>query len=178
MEAKYPQKRGRKRKRPVLAKDSDDPSVKRLVKEWIDISLNPPRFAVSYPKDTNIKEWSASVGGPEGSPYAGGIFHFSILFPSDYPFYPPKITFLTRIYHCNISSSGTVNLTTLDSEWTPTNTIRGLLESVVQLLKDPNPHDPLWPDVAQKYLHHRQLHDHLAREWTRKYATGMLGIGT
>ncbi|VDP85023.1 unnamed protein product [Schistosoma mattheei] len=45
-----------------------------------------------------------------------------------------------------------------------------LLLSICSLLTDPNPDDPLCPDVARQYKTDRKKYDELARVWTQKYA--------
>jgi len=45
-----------------------------------------------------------------------------------------------------------------------------VLLSILSLLTDPNPDDPLWPEVADEYKNHRLVYDMKAREWTEKYA--------
>merc|ERR1712146_729740 len=119
----------------------------------------------------NVYEWTSSIVGPADSPYAGGIFFLDITFPVDYPFKPPKVVFKTRIYHCNVSSSGQICLDILKDQWSPALTISKVLLSISSLLTDANPNDPLVSSIAQVYLKDRKAHDKTASEWTRRYAT-------
>jgi ubiquitin-protein ligase len=43
--------------------------------------------------------WFSTIDGEEKTPYAGGWFHLKIQIPSDFPFRPPRINFITKIYH-------------------------------------------------------------------------------
>ena len=108
--------------------------------------------------------------GPEESPYNGGVFFLDIHFPADYPFKPPKVSFTTRIYHCNINSNGGICLDILKDQWSPALTISKVLLSVCSLLTDPNPDDPLVPEIAQLLKNNVTQHNATAREWTAKYA--------
>lgn len=114
--------------------------------------------------------WQATIMGPEESPYSGGVFFLDIHFPADYPFKPPKVHFTTRIYHCNINSNGGICLDILKDQWSPALTISKVLLSICSLLTDPNPDDPLVPDIAQLLKTDKARHDSTAREWTSKYA--------
>ncbi|KAG1173844.1 hypothetical protein G6F70_005513 [Rhizopus microsporus] len=139
-------------------------------KELAEISLDPPSNCSAGPKGDNLYEWVSTIAGPADSPYAGGIFFLDVHFPQDYPFKPPKVTFRTRIYHCNINSQGAICLDILKDNWSPALTISKVLLSICSLLTDANPHDPLVGSIAHEYLHNREEHDSTAREWTRRYA--------
>ena len=49
-------------------------------------------------------ELIGTIIGPEGTAYEGGIFNIEIKIPAQYPFEPPKMKFITKIWHPNISS--------------------------------------------------------------------------
>ncbi|KAL7675774.1 hypothetical protein ACOME3_002038 [Neoechinorhynchus agilis] len=145
-------------------------ALKRLHKELADLTKDPPTNCSAGPLKDDYFHWQATIMGPPESPYSGGVFFLDIRFPPDYPFKPPKANFTTRIYHPNINSSGNICLDILRSQWSPALTISKVLLSICSLLCDPNPDDPLVPEIAQIYKADRDRYNNNAKEWTRKYA--------
>lgn len=148
-----------------------DPIIRRIQKELLEMKTNPPFNCSAGPDDENdLFKWTATIYGPVGSPYEGGIFYLSINFPVDYPFKPPKIVFKTKIYHCNINYEGLICLDILKDRWSPALTISKVLLSICSLLDDQNPKDPLEPEIASLYNSNYQLFIQKAKAFTVLYA--------
>ncbi|XP_065489903.1 ubiquitin-conjugating enzyme E2 D3 [Caloenas nicobarica] len=145
-------------------------ALKRINKELSDLARDPPAQCSAGPVGDDMFHWQATIMGPNDSPYQGGVFFLTIHFPTDYPFKPPKVAFTTRIYHPNINSNGSICLDILRSQWSPALTISKVLLSICSLLCDPNPDDPLVPEIARIYKTDRDKYNRISREWTQKYA--------
>lgn len=145
-------------------------ALKRIQKELTDLARDPPAQCSAGPVGDDVFHWQATIMGPNESPYQGGVFFLTIHFPTDYPFKPPKVAFTTRIYHPNINSNGSICLDILRSQWSPALTISKVLLSICSLLCDPNPDDPLVPEIARIYKTDTEKYNRIAREWTQKYA--------
>lgn len=147
-------------------------AAKRIAKELRDIQLDPPGNCSAGPEtESDLFKWKAVIMGPEGSPYAGGMYTLNVQFPVDYPFKPPKVTFITKVFHPNINSQGGICLDILKDQWSPALSIGKVLLSISSLLTDANPSDPLVPEIAQLYTSNRQEFNRVAREWTVRYAS-------
>lgn len=146
---------------------------KRIQRELAELAKGdvPPNCKIGVKDENNLFEWEAELDGPEGSVYEEGRFKMAISLPKDYPFRPPRVMFLTRIYHPNINSTGGICLDILKTSWSPALSLLKVVLSISSLLTDPNPSDPLVAEIAQLYLHNRPKFDQTAREQTRKYAS-------
>ena len=145
-------------------------ALSRLSKELKDLQKHPPSNCSAGPLKDNLFEWKATIIGPIDSPYKGGIFYLNINFPRDYPFKPPKVRFTTKVYHPNINNSGEICLDILKDQWSPALVTSKLLLSICSLLTDPNPDDPLVPDIANQFKQNKELFNITAQEWTRTFA--------
>ncbi|KAL3752047.1 hypothetical protein ACJRO7_012806 [Eucalyptus globulus] len=145
-------------------------SGKRIQREMLELNLDPPPYCSAGPMGDNLYHWVSTIMGPPGTPYGGGIFFLDITFPSDYPFNPPKVTFKTRIYHCNVDSSGNLGLDILKDGWSPALTISKVLFAIRSIFTNPDSHNLLVPGIAHLYTVDRPKHDQLAAEWTLRFA--------
>ena len=112
------------------------------------------------------------AGEPEDSPFEGGVFKLKITIPEDYPAKPPRVEFLTKVYHPNISGNGDISLDILDdlSLWRPCMTIQKVLLCVLSLLTDPNCSDAINPDIGGQLLRDKRKYESVAKEWTKTHA--------
>ena len=88
----------------------------------------------AVPHEDNLRYFDVEIHGPTQSPYEGlqpilttcleilltyplgGIFKLELFLPDDYPMTPPKIRFLTKIFHPNVDKLGRICLDVLKSE--------------------------------------------------------------
>ncbi|MFV3405727.1 MULTISPECIES: ubiquitin-conjugating enzyme E2 [Pseudomonas] len=146
-------------------------TLQRIQKELAMMVKDPPAGCSAGPSsDNDLFAWNASIMGPSGTPYEGGVFFLALAFPQDYPVSPLKVRFVTRIYHPNVGSEGEVGLDILGSNWSPALTVEKVLMSILSLLCEPNPEQPLQADIAEQWLCTRKAFDDTARQWTRQYA--------
>ncbi|KAK0411299.1 hypothetical protein QR680_005588 [Steinernema hermaphroditum] len=111
------------------------------------------------------------IKGPPDSPYQDAVFTLDISIPDDYPFQPPKVKFITKIWHPNISSqTGTICLDILKDQWAASLTLRTVLLSIQALLTLPEPKDPQDAVVARQYMESNKMFKDTAKFWSQFYA--------
>ena len=109
--------------------------------------------------------------GPKDTAYDGGIFYVDIQLDDQYPFVPPKMKFITKCWHPNISSqTGAICLDILKDQWSPALTLKTAMLSLQALLSSPQADDPQDAVVARQYLSDVKEFNATAKQWTEQYA--------
>eukprot|EP00310_Coccolithus_braarudii_P024329 CAMPEP_0183340330 /NCGR_PEP_ID=MMETSP0164_2-20130417/6915_1 /TAXON_ID=221442 /ORGANISM="Coccolithus pelagicus ssp braarudi, Strain PLY182g" /LENGTH=227 /DNA_ID=CAMNT_0025510447 /DNA_START=15 /DNA_END=699 /DNA_ORIENTATION=- len=124
---------------------------RRIIKETQRLLSEPVTGISATPYQDNLRHFNVIISGPGSSPYEGGIFKLELFLPEEYPMAPPKVRFMTKIYHPNIDRLGRICLDILKDKWSPALQIRTVLLSIQALLSAPNPDDPLANDVAEHW---------------------------
>jgi ubiquitin-conjugating enzyme E2 L3 len=140
-----------------------------LTKELADIATAKiETFRIT--NSDNILQWSGLLL-PDNEPYNKGAFKISVDFPAEYPFKPPKITFLTKIYHPNIDEKGQVCLPIIAPEnWKPATKTEQVITSLLSLVNTPEPDHPLRADLAEEYMKEKKKFFKNAEDYTKKHA--------
>ena len=128
-------------------------------------------YSVELNTENIYSEQIVTLNGPSNTPYQDGKFKLSILMPADYPYKPPKIIFKTRVYHPNISRDGSICIDILKDQWSSALRITTVLLSLSDLLANPNPNDPLVPEIANEYNQDRERFNKNVSDFVKKYAS-------
>lgn len=143
----------------------------RIKKELTELSRDTKSGVCVEVKSEDMHELEGTISGPSGTAYEGGTYKISISIPRAYPFEPPKMKFLTKIWHPNISSqTGAICLDILKDQWSPALTIKTALLSLQALLCSPEPDDPQDAQVANMYKSDPDRFRQTAKFWTETYA--------
>eukprot|EP00276_Gloeochaete_wittrockiana_P014365 CAMPEP_0184353022 /NCGR_PEP_ID=MMETSP1089-20130417/73598_1 /TAXON_ID=38269 ORGANISM="Gloeochaete wittrockiana, Strain SAG46.84" /NCGR_SAMPLE_ID=MMETSP1089 /ASSEMBLY_ACC=CAM_ASM_000445 /LENGTH=160 /DNA_ID=CAMNT_0026688079 /DNA_START=48 /DNA_END=530 /DNA_ORIENTATION=+ len=140
-------------------------SMRRLMTDWQQIQQEPlDGISASPANEENLFNWNATIIGPEGTPWEGGIFCLKMKYPNDYPDKPPKVQFTTHMFHPNVFSDGTLCLDIIQANWSPIYTASTILTSIQSLLNDPNPLSPANPEAGQLFTNNPAAYNKKVRQ--------------
>jgi len=144
-------------------------ATRRLQKELGDIRNSSNKcFRDVQVDESNLLVWQGLLV-PDKAPYNKGAFLIDLVFPAEYPFKPPKVSFRTKIYHPNIDEKGQVCLPIISAEnWKPATKTEQVIQSLVSLVNDPEPDHPLRADLAEEFSKDKKKFFKNAEEFTKK----------
>lgn len=118
-------------------------SLRRLAGDHATLHADlPPNyfFAPNTDPSDELTQLDILLAGPEGTPYAAGLYKLHLEIPHTYPNNPPTAHFRTRIWHPNVEeATGAVCVDTLKRDWQASLTLRDVLVTINCLLIQPNP---------------------------------------
>merc|ERR1712187_115267 len=155
----------RQREKLIMSHYNNSKLPRRIIKETQRLLSDPVQAISATPHAENQRYFTVFINGPHDSPYEHGVFELELFLPVEYPMEPPRVRFLTKIYHPNVDKLGRIYLDILKDKWSPALQIRTVLLSIQALLSAPNPDDPLDTTVADVRKHNESEAEAKAKEW-------------
>jgi len=146
----------------TASKAASSSAVRALALEMKSLQEDPLEGIRSrLVNEDNLFEWEVALFGPPDTLYQGGYFKAHMKFPPDYPYSPPSVRFITKVWHPNVYENGDLCISILHppvddphsgelpcERWNPTQNVRTILLSVVSLLNEPNTYSPANVDAS------------------------------
>ena len=137
---------------------------KRLGHDFKCLAQDAPEGIEAKPLDSCNYHWQAAIRGPVGSPYEGGVFYLYLKVPMLYPFRPPEVRFLTKIFHPNVNRHGDIGIDSIQQgNWVSGLTLTKVLISIQSLLTDPYCDPCMEPEIGHLYRTDKEAFDIIAR---------------
>ncbi|XP_038059441.1 ubiquitin-conjugating enzyme E2 G1-like [Patiria miniata] len=121
-------------------------------------------FSAGLSEDDDLFKWEVIIYGPPDTYFEGGFFKAELLFPQNYPNSPPKMRFVSEMWHPNIDKNGDVCISILhepgddkwgyeeaSERWRPVHSIESILISVISMLSSPNDESPANVDAGKEW---------------------------
>jgi ubiquitin-conjugating enzyme E2 A len=154
---------------PPFTLPKPPPEHPQLTSELRELTADPPSGISASPStEDNLFQWNATLIGPDESPWEGGIYTLRLQFPDQYPDKPPRVRFLTEMFHPNIFADGSLCLDIIQDKWKPIYTVSSILSSVQSLLCDPNTDSPANVDAAKLYKENKKEYNKRVRRCAEK----------
>lgn len=131
-------------------------------------------FEVVMANEDSSADFFVRLNGPDGTAYANGEWSVHCSLPIDYPFKSPSIGFVNKMYHPNVDEvSGSVCLDVINQTWSPMFDLLNVFTVFIpQLLRYPNPTDPLNGEAAALLLRNPKAYAEKVRSYVTKFASG------
>ncbi|NVM54549.1 MAG: ubiquitin-conjugating enzyme E2 [Candidatus Helarchaeota archaeon] len=145
---------------------SEEDYYNRLVFEAKILEEEEPSFK---PVKGDLRVWRGFILGT--GLYDGGVFGIEVTLTRKFPYSPPKVRWLTKIYHPNISLASKVCVGVLGKDWVPTMSVAGVIEALRNLLNFPNPSSPLNTQAATLMKKNKKRYEEEVKRYVMKHAT-------
>ena len=153
-------------------------SLQRIKKDYRELNRIPLTgmgMVFGLFDEDKICKWKVTILGAKDSSYKGALFYMEFTFQNDYPEKPPKIRFLTPIYHLNVNSRndqelGLIQPNLINKWWNSSNNIMELASKIFTLFYFQYPEYAFEIERAKEYKENKSLFEEKAKYFNQKYA--------
>ncbi|KAH7825007.1 putative Ubiquitin-conjugating enzyme 6 B (Ubc6B) [Monocercomonoides exilis] len=119
--------------------NAKNPSIKRIMQEIKQLTkiCGPDKEFYAKPLDDDIFEIHFTIRGPPDSPYSEGLYHGRLRLPSEYPYKPPELMFLTPSGRFSTHTKVCLTVTSFHpEEWRASWDIRTILIAIASFFTE------------------------------------------